>query len=260
MLERTCRRIALAISPEQTLIVVTKTHQSFYEPVLAEVPPRRVVAQPRDRGTGAAVLYALLGSLNVVPTASVAIFPSDHYVTDDAAFIRHLDLAFDGVRARPDLLVLLGITPDGPEVDYCWIEMGKRIAEYFQLFEIKRFWQRPSPELATSLWRSGCLWDSSIIVGRISTVLELLMRTLPELCASFARVKTQIGSISEAQAVEDVYAAIPSVDLSQDVLSACRELLTVLPVTGVRWCNLAEPGRLIALLHSAGDQPRYHRE
>jgi mannose-1-phosphate guanylyltransferase len=253
MLERTCRRVALAIPPEQTLIVVTKTHHSFYEPVLAEVPSCGVVVQPKDRGTGAAVLYALLRSPNVTPTASVAIFPSDHYVTDDTAFIRHLELAFDGVRARPDLLVLLGITPDGPKVDYCWIEMGKRIAQYFQLFEVKRFWQSPSPELAASLWRSGCLWDSSIIVGRIFTVSELLMRTLPELYTSFARVKSQIGGISEAQAVENVYADIPSVDLSHAVLTANRELLTVLPVTGVRWYSLAENGRLMALLHSAVD-------
>jgi mannose-1-phosphate guanylyltransferase len=145
MRERTCRRVALSIRPKQTLIVVTKTHQSFYKPVLAEVPSDRVAAQPRDRGTAAALFYALLRLLNVGPTATVAIFPSDHYVADDAAFIRHVELAFDGVRARPDLLVSLGITPDGPEVDYCWIEMGQRIAEYCQLFRVKRFWQSRLP-------------------------------------------------------------------------------------------------------------------
>jgi mannose-1-phosphate guanylyltransferase len=151
MLERTCSRIALAIPPEQTLIVVTKTHQSFYTPLLAKVPACGIAVQPRNRGTAAAILYALLRSLIVAPTASVAIFPSDHYVADDAAFMRHIDLAFDGVRARPDLLVLLGITPDGPEVGYSSIEMGERIAQYFQLFRIKRFWQGSSPEVATRL-------------------------------------------------------------------------------------------------------------
>jgi mannose-1-phosphate guanylyltransferase len=75
MLERTRKRVALAIPPEQTLIVVTKTHQSFYAPLLAEVPAQRIVEQPQDRGTAAAILYAVLRSLNFTPTASVAIFP-----------------------------------------------------------------------------------------------------------------------------------------------------------------------------------------
>jgi mannose-1-phosphate guanylyltransferase len=155
---------------------------------------------------------------------------------------------------------LLGITPDGPEVDYCWIEMGERIAQYFQLFRIKRFWQKPSPGLATSLWRSGCLWNSSIMVGRISTILDLFMRVLPEFYDPFVSIKSEIGGASETQALEGVYADMPSVDLSEEVLARCPELLTVLPVTGVRWSNLGEPDRLIALLRSAGLQPRDYRE
>lgn len=260
MLEQTRNRVALAIPPEQTLIVVTKTHQSFYAPLLAEVPASGIVVQPRNRGTAAAILYALLRSLIAAPTASVAIFPSDHYVEDDGAFMRHVELAFDGVRARPDLLVLLGITPDGPEVGYSWIEMGERIAQYFQLFRIKRFWQRPSPEAAMRLWRSGCLWNSFVIVGRISTALNLFMKALPELYASFLSIKSEIGAASETETLERVYAAIPSVNLSEEVLAHSSEQLTVLPVSGVRWSKLGEPERLMAVLCGAGLQPGRHRE
>jgi mannose-1-phosphate guanylyltransferase len=174
--------------------------------------------------------------------------------------MRHVDLAFDSVRIRPDLLVLLGITPDGPEVDYCWIEMGERIAQHFQLFRIERFWQRPSSALATGLWQGGCLWNSFIMIGRISTVLELLTTALPELCAPFVPIKPEIGAISETQALERVYADIPSIDLSEEVLTRCPELLTVLPVSGVKWSNLAEPDHLFALLRDAGLLPDEYRE
>jgi mannose-1-phosphate guanylyltransferase len=241
MLERTRSRIGLAIPPEQTLIVVTKAHERFYAPLLAEVPSSLIAVQPQSRGTAAAILYALLRSLVVAPAASVAIFPSDHYVVDDAAFMRHVDLAFDGVRARPDLLVLLGITPHRPEVDCGWIEMGERIAEYFQLFQIKRFWQKPSPELATRLWRSGCLWNSSVTVGRISTVLDLFMRAVPEVYRSFASIRSEIGAASEPNALERAYANMPIVNLSEEVLAHWTEQLAVLPVSGVRWSNLGEP-------------------
>lgn len=250
MLERTRQRVALAIPPEQTLIVLTKTHQSFYAPLLTEVPSYGIIVQPEDRGTAAAILYALLRLLMVEPTASVGIFPSDQCVSDDGAFMRHVDLAFDGVRARPDLLVLLGVTPDGPDIDYDWIEMGERIVQSFQLFRIQRFWRKPSAELATKLWRSGCLWNSFVMVGRISTALELLMKALPDIYASFVPIKSAIGAPSETQALEGAYANMPSVDLSEDVLVRCPERLTVLPVTGVRWSNLEAPDRLVALLRA----------
>jgi mannose-1-phosphate guanylyltransferase len=260
MLERTRSRVALAIPPKQTLIVVTKTHQSFYASLLAEVPSCRIVVQPRNRGTAAAILYALFRSLIAAPTASVAIFPSDHYVADDAAFMRQVDLAFDGVRARPDLLVLLGITPHGPETGHSWIEMDERIVQYFQLFRVKRFWQESSPEVAERLWRSGCLWNSFVMVGRISAALDLFMRALPELYASFVSIKSEIGATSEAQALERAYADIPSVNLSEEVLAHSPEQLTVLPVTGVRWSNLGEPERLIAVLRGTGLQLGRHRK
>jgi mannose-1-phosphate guanylyltransferase len=241
VLERTRKRVALAIPPEQTLFVVTKTQERFYAPVLADVPSSSLVVQPQNRGTAAAILYGVLRSLVVAPTASVAIFPSDHYVADDTSFMRHIDLAFDGVEARPDVLVLLGATPDGPRVDYSWIEMGERIAQYFQLFRIKRFWLRPSPEQAARLWRIGCLWNSFVMVARTGTVLDLLMRAQPELYDLFVSIKSEIGAESEAPTVERVYAQAPTVNLSEEMLSPFSEQLTVLPVSGVRWSDL---GRL----------------
>ncbi|MBV8771274.1 MAG: hypothetical protein JO166_02920, partial [Deltaproteobacteria bacterium] len=121
------RQATPAIPAEHTLFVVTKGHECFYSPLLADVPSSRLLVQPEYRGTAAAILYGVMRSLIVAPTAPLAIFPWEHYVADDVAFMRHIDLAFDGVRARPDLVVLLGITAQGPEAEYNWIEMGERI-------------------------------------------------------------------------------------------------------------------------------------
>jgi mannose-1-phosphate guanylyltransferase len=251
MLERTQERVALTISPERTFVVVTKTHESFYQPLLARVPPSRLVVQPCNRGTAAAMLYALLKLLAVAPTTPVVTFPSDHYVTDDAAFMRHVDLAFDGVRARPDLLVLLGVTPAGPEVDYGWIEMGKRVTDYFQLFRIKRFWQKPSPEMARKLWQSGCLWNSFVTVARVSTSVDLLMRAIPEVYEAFERVRPTLGAASEAEVLEQVYTEVPSVNMSEQVLANSTKSLAVLPVSGVNWSVLSDPEHVVAAIRHA---------
>ena len=45
LLEQTRRRARLLIAPERLLTVVTRHHERFYLPALADAPPRWIVAQ-----------------------------------------------------------------------------------------------------------------------------------------------------------------------------------------------------------------------
>ena len=79
---------------------------------------------PSNQGTAPAIVYSLahLGKLD--PEGIVAFFPSDHYFFDDASFIRDLDSAYTAAAFLPEMVVLLGIPPEAPEVEYGWIEPG----------------------------------------------------------------------------------------------------------------------------------------
>src|SRR2546422_5261262 len=122
LLDQTRRRARLLIGPERLLTVVTRHHERFYVPALADTPPRSTVAQPENRGTAPAVLYALTRLGAIAPADPVVVLPSDHHVSDDEAFMARVDGALEAVRARPDLVVLLGIAPDRPEVEYGWVQ------------------------------------------------------------------------------------------------------------------------------------------
>ena len=252
ILDHTRQRVALAFPPERTMTVVTRAHKRFYEALLSDVSPARLVVQPRNRGTAPAMLYALFRSQRIAPSAAAAIFPSHHYIEDDVAFMRHVEIAFEGIRARPDLLVLLGTTPDGPEVDYCWIEMGDRISEYLRLFQIRRFWERPSHKLALRLWQLGCLWNSSVIVAQVPVLLLLMRKILPQLAASFDNVRSMIGTEREGEVVEAIYRTISDQDFSHEISARCPGNLAVLPVAGVEWIDLEKPRRAIAALGPVG--------
>jgi mannose-1-phosphate guanylyltransferase len=257
VLERTYRRVALTFPPERTMTVVTRTHRKFYEDLLPDVSPARLLIQPRNRGTAPATLYALSRARRIAPGAGVAIFPSHHCVGDDAAFMRHVELAFEGIRARPDLLVLLGTTPDGPEVDYCWIELGDRINEYLRLFQIRGFWENPSHKLAMRLWQSGCLWNSSVVVAQIPVILSLMRRVLPELAMSFDSVSSMIGTEREGEAVEKVYTDVSEQDFSHELSVGSPDNLAVLPIAGVEWSDLQKPRRARSALRRAGVRPKW---
>ena len=51
LLDQTRRRAAALITADRTLIVVTREHEPYYAPALAELPARNVVEQPVGRGT-----------------------------------------------------------------------------------------------------------------------------------------------------------------------------------------------------------------
>src|ERR1700730_6894670 len=127
LLEQTRRRIAIAVPPSQTLIVVTEAHEPFYTSLLSDVPPDRVIEQPMNRGTAPAILYSLLHLAAVAPAATVAFFPSDHYLSDEERFMAHVAFAFEAADRNPHLITLLGIAPENPEVEYGWIGPGKPI-------------------------------------------------------------------------------------------------------------------------------------
>src|SRR5712692_7678951 len=92
---------------------------------------------------------------------------SDHYVSNDAAFIAHVDGTLQAVIARPDLVVLLGITPDSADGEYGWIEPGDPVmgSSPWDLCRVRQFWEKPFPRVAQALRARGCLWNSFVMVA-----------------------------------------------------------------------------------------------
>jgi mannose-1-phosphate guanylyltransferase len=191
------------------------------------------------------------------PTAAVVVLPSDHHVSDEAGFMRHVDVAFHAVDRRPDLLVLLGVRPDSAETEYGWIEPGAALAlpDGQTLYRVSRFWEKPGPELARRLFARGCLWSTFVMVGRVPAFLSLIRAAAPALFASFRRIRACLGMASEPAAVQRLHARLPPINFSQEMLAAHPANLAVLPVTGVDWSDLGTPGRVLGVIARTGLRP-----
>jgi mannose-1-phosphate guanylyltransferase len=259
LLEQTRRRAARLVSPDRTLILLTRGHERFYAPLFASTPPGSLAIQPRNRGTAPAILYGLLRVAARAPKAAVALLPSDHYVSDDAALMAHVAHAFDAVDRRPDLVVLLGIEPDGPETAYGWIEPGEPIEGGPALFRARSFREKPARPVAESMLAAGGLWNSFVIVGRVPVLLALIRRGAPSLTAAFERVRSAIATAAETGAIATLYEALSTTDFSAQVLASRHANLAVLRVSGVAWSDLGEPERVRATLARAGIEPDWVR-
>jgi len=188
LIEETRARAGLEFADERLLYVVNRAHQRYYRAILGNQDNVRLIAQPRNRGTAPAILYSLLRIAAVDPEALVAFFPSDHYISDNRKFMTHVRSALDLARQRRELMILLGVEPESPEVEYGWIEPAGIINGQEKIFAVRRFWEKPHRFLAQVLQLRGCLWNSFVMVASARALLDTLAMASPQLYHSFAAV------------------------------------------------------------------------
>jgi len=246
LLDQTRQRVALSFEPSRTAIVVTQKHRRFYEPLANEIAPGQLLEQPMNKGTAPAILYALLHVATKSPNAIVALFPSDHFFADDEEFMSHIEVAIDAVKVQPETVMLLGITPTAPETEYGWIEPEPSILAGAEksITRVRKFWEKPDANLAGSLMKRGCLWNSFVMVGRVDALLKMTRAALPRLYAAFAGFKTET--------LAEVYSRIDDSNFSHQVLAARPQDLMVMRVGDVGWSDLGEPNRVLSTIARLG--------
>ena len=256
LLEETQKRVALELAKERTVVVVNRAHERYYSKRSGNALSN-LVEQPRNIGTAPAILYSALKIASMDPQAVVAFFPSDHYVSDDARLMAHVRKAFEAAHRRRDLLILLGIEPESPETEYGWIEPGKSIRGHRQLHRVRRFWEKPSSELAAVLQLRGCLWNSFVMVASARALLDTIATATPVLYEAFAFAMPLFGTEDESTMMQELYALLGDINFSDRVLAAAPEKLAVLKVSGIKWNDLGEPRRVLASVQTAGVRPRW---
>ena len=77
-------------------------------------------------------------------SAIVAIFPSDHYFSDDLRLMRHVEMAARAAWQMPSNLVLLGVFPDRPDISYGLIEPDTIVQsiESVPIYSVRSFWEK----------------------------------------------------------------------------------------------------------------------
>ena len=256
LLQQTQRRISRLIDPQRTLVVLTRKHERFYGEQVAGIPLSRLLIQPSNQGTAPAILCSLLRLEEMDPDAIVAVFPSDHYYSDDEAFVNYIDAAYAAAASRPRVVILLGIPAETPEVEYGWIEpdVARDRSALDSVLPVKRFWEKPHQALASELMERGCLWNSFVMVGHIAAFLNLIRRSLPDLVTSFEPIRSSSMTGSGETTLDEIYARVRTTCFSHDVMAVRPQDLAVLRATGLGWSDLGEPGRVLSVRGRKGLQ------
>lgn len=236
VINKTRRHVSLAFPPEKTMFVVNENHLSYAEEMLDDVPRGNIIVEPQDDGTTFAVLYSVLRLSKTNPNAVVTFFPADFDAPNEKSFMAQVEAAQDAVRRQPNL-ILLGIEPANADENRGWIEpdfsspMGKNL----NVWRVRDFRQSVSHTEARELMKRGGLWNSSVMVGTISTFLRKIRRAAPEIYESFIAAESKIGTPGEYLTVRRIYHGnYADTNFSRDVLAKSADKLMVIPVPAAK--------------------------
>ncbi|MEX0828838.1 MAG: sugar phosphate nucleotidyltransferase [Nitrospirales bacterium] len=260
LFQHTLERTGQFHQPEQTIAVISQADKEIASLQMAPYPGGAVMMQPRNCDTGPGVFLPLSYLKLIASDATVIILPSDHFIYPSDRFHHVLTHAVNALEKQSEQLILLGVRPNTPETEYGWIKRGPPIGkdEIASLYRVQSFIEKPPAPIAEHLKKTGGLWNTMILVGKVSTFWNLGWLVFPPpLMQKFRAFQAFIGSQWEQSMLEHMYMDMPVCNLSRGFLQKIPNYLTVLEMTNVLWSDWGQPRRIFETLQAIGKTPNF---
>jgi mannose-1-phosphate guanylyltransferase len=247
---------AVKVTPwERVVVVAARHHQNDLWQQLDGRPAGTVLLQPRNVDTAAGVFLPLTYILAHDPYATVVIYPSDHFIWPQEAFLSAVDQAVWGSTFLGGRPVLLGAKPERLELDYGWIEPGRSLywTGKTPIQTVDNFVEKPSESVARDCERRGSLWNTMILAAEGRELWSLGKTCFPEIIELFERLKRAIDTAEEMMVLDAIYDAMPRRNFSKHLLECAPERLGVMEMRDVVWSDWGSPKRIISSLETIGE-------
>jgi len=223
MLEETIVRLGEAVPRERIFVLTNREQETAVRAACAGLPPENIVAEPAKRDTAPAVALGVGLVLRRDPQAVMAVLPADHLIKDTAAFRRDL-LAGAAVAAETGALMTIGIKPSWACPGFGYIEQGaRRGAGEPAVYEVKRFREKPAPEMAESFLKQGNFrWNAGMFLWSIPAIMGELTKHAPELAAFVSRMRNA-GDLDALLAAE--FPNLPKISVDYAIMEKAAQVL-----------------------------------
>ena len=234
LLELTLSRTRYFAPIENTRVIINQNHLGLARDQLQELPERSIFVQPENRDTGPGMIFALMQIMQTNPDAIVAVFPTDHFIDDEEAFIAHVLRAACLVHQFPQKIAILGVTPNNPETGFGYIMPGQRLHTTLapgRVFQVKAFNEKPSRIMAREFISQGGLWNTFVMVFQLKRVLGLLRDMAPKDSKKLFELRDYPA---EAPAI---YRNLHPWNFSNQILARIPDELIVLEAPDIHWSD-----------------------
>ena len=224
MLQATWQRVA-PIASRGPLVIANEEHRFVAAEQLQQVgaEPAAIILEPVGRNTAPAIAVAALEATRDGADALLLVLPSDHVITDEAAFRAAVQAAAGAAEAGK--LVTFGIVPTGPETGYGYI----KAADGQGVRAVERFVEKPDLDTATGYVASGqYYWNSGMFLFKASRYLQELERLQPAMLSACRNAWQSARRDADFTRLDkDAFTAVPSDSIDYAVMEKTADAVVV---------------------------------
>ncbi len=221
LLARTLERVLPLVGRPERILVITR--QDLLPLARKHSGQARVLAEPVGRNTAPAILWGLKVALARNPNPLLLVFPSDHLVHPQEAFLESLR---QGMRAaQQQTLVTFGIPPNRPETGYGYIEAGERLDDLGDppVYRVRRFHEKPDRARAEVYLQQGHFyWNSGMFVFHGPTLLREFQEHQPAMYEAFEALDPE-----DPDSLEAFYRRMPDLSIDYAILEKSHRIRMV---------------------------------
>ena len=256
MVQDTLARVERLIPRKRILVVVSRYHREEAAQQLTSWPEENIIFQPENCDTTAGILLPLAYVSHRDPLATVAVFPSDHFILHEERFMEAVRHSVWETQRFPWNLTLLGMLPDCPEDGYGWILPGEEETSRATR-GVQGFWEKPTLSQARELWQRGALWNTFVCITQGGTLWSMVRRTVPEIYERFRLIREALDTPQVEKVTEQVYTNMPAVNFCSGLCESLAAELRVLPVSAIGWSDWGTAERILATLKQLDEHPEF---
>ena len=210
------------------VVIGAAAHRDLIEAQMAEIGVEaNVLLEPVGRNTTAAIAAAAGWIARRAADAVVAVFPSDHHITDNSAFEGAIRATL--ASAVNGAIVTLGVPPTSPSTAYGYIRPSSGDGP---VWPTVGFEEKADPVRAARLIAAGALWNSGIFVAAAGTICAEVRTFAPSVADAVDRALGDLTTSGETWLLGVAFADAPPIAFDRAVMEKTT-LGAVLPELAV---------------------------
>ena len=216
MIQRTVDRLAPLASPRDIWVITNRLLSATIGAQLGQIPGDQIVCEPAARNTAPAAGLAAFLVERTAPDAILGMFPADHTIANEPAFLAVIQQAI-AIAAAGDNIVVLGVKPTRAETGYGYIETGASAPNGAS--RVRRFTEKPDIERAEQFLAAGnYCWNSGVFLWSARTLANAMREHLPETAPHLEAIAAAHGTPDFERALAERYPQCENISVDYAIL------------------------------------------
>jgi len=255
LLGRCFERLSRIFDKDKIIIMTNAAYSGLVRESLPQVPAGNIIAEPVVRDTAGAIGLGAAVLLNRDSEATMTVVTADQLIEPASAFEEALKDAASFINNNPAAMITFGITPSSPSSEFGYIKFVEPKKYSYckgEIYKVEAFKEKPDEKMSRKYLEQGnFFWNSGMFVWKAKTILDNLIKFLPEADEPLKKIQADWGTENQKQTLYEWFVKIPKISIDFAVMESAQNVYAIR--LDCRWLDLGAFSALAEFIESDKD-------